>query len=75
METPPTGEPSELAAVSELALLLAELDPTAAARLQIAHTADTSGRCRVCRSVWPCTLYAVGRDAGAHARTTRLPGR
>ncbi|WP_214402647.1 hypothetical protein [Pseudonocardia lacus] len=75
MQPPPTGVPTALGTVSELALLLAELHPTAAARLACDHVADTSGRCRLCRSVWPCTLHVIGRDAVAHARTTRLPGR
>lgn len=75
MQTPPDEPPPALGAVSELAMLVAALDPSAAPRLQSDHAADSSGRCAVCRSVWPCTLYTVGRDAAAHARRSRIPGR
>ncbi len=75
MQTPPDQPPPALGAVSELAMLVAALDPSAAHRLQSDHTADSSDRCTVCRSLWPCTLYAVGRDAAAHARRRRIPGR
>jgi hypothetical protein len=73
VQTPPAGEPPELFTVSELAMLIGEIDPSAAAKLATDHAADGSGRCRVCRSTWPCTLYTVGRDGVAHARTSRLP--
>jgi hypothetical protein len=72
MQTPPDVPPA-LVTISEMAMLLAAIDPGAAAKLQGDHPADGSGRCRVCRSVWPCTLHVVGRDATAHARRTRLP--
>lgn len=55
--------------VSTLALLLADLDDQASARLLAEHTADRSGYCRGCTlpqggmTRWPCTLHGIAEGA------------
>jgi hypothetical protein len=73
-------DPAALVSVSELALVVVECEGVAA-RLMAAHVDDGRGHCRGCwlpqapPPIWPCTLFAVGREARKLDRVRRLPGR
>jgi hypothetical protein len=66
--------------VSELALEVVEFEGLAA-RLMAVHVDDGRGHCAGCwfpqtpPPVWPCTLFAVAREARSLDRARRLPGR
>jgi hypothetical protein len=74
------GEQPSIKAVSELALLVVEFDGVAD-QLLAAHVDDGRGYCHGCwfpqtpAPIWPCTLFAIAREAHALDRSRRLPAR